>query len=106
MSLNSPPPLRLGDLAAESDMASKRSVRAYVDEDDGLDDTPAYSEWKGAALDELESLTMERQSSAASSNPSSCDEPTTRTRMNITSVDLGRDLADMLQPQGWTAPGG
>jgi len=112
MSLNVSP-AQLGVLAARftrliksSEMASKRSVRAYVEEDDGADDAVARQGKRGSTCEDLVSVGMERQVSASSSLRTSCDGPVRTYQPDSGVVDLGRDMSDILQPQGWTAPRG
>ena len=110
MSLETLPPMQLSELAVvftrlidSSDMVSKRSCRAYVEEDDGADEGLVRQGKKGSSCDEPLSVGMERQISAPSSDRTSVDELTTTSLVETGGVDLGRDLAGLLQPQGWNS---
>ena len=85
-------------------MASKRSIRAYVEEDDGADDNPVRQGKWSAACEEFPSVGMERQGSTSSSSQTSCDGSVGASIVGAATVDLGRDLTDLLQPRSWALP--
>ena len=104
MSPNIFPPTQLGDFAAaltrlvDPKMASKRSCRAYVEEDDGADDVVVR---QGAKTnEEFSSIGMERQNSASNNSWTNSDGLTASSRVTAGGVELGRDLTDLFQPKG------
>jgi len=103
MSPNIFPPTQLGEFAAaltrlvDPKMASKRSCRAYVEEDDGADDGLVRQGVK--TNEESFSIGMERQISASSSSWTNSDGLTASSRVATGGVELGRDLTDIFQPK-------